>query len=139
MLSTNNVTMLICGFNNDFLWVYITEKLKAFYKMSKQGIVDTSITLKILQYQIYPNNPQGLHTFAVKIPHFGEKFITNFASGYSKLSKQGIITTLNSSQKSLKKFQNVANCRTTYEKCDIGQTPEVMETNPLKMKPYELQ
>ena len=43
--------------------------------MSKQGIVDTSTTLKILQYQIFPINPQGLHTFAVKLPRFGEKFI----------------------------------------------------------------
>ena len=80
MLSTNNVTMLICGFNNDFLRVYITEKLTAFYKMSKQGIVDTSITLKILQYQIYSINPQGLHTFAVKM---GGKFIKYFASGFN--------------------------------------------------------
>ena len=34
-----NFVVLIMTF-----WLYITEKLKAFYKMSKQGIVDTSIT-----------------------------------------------------------------------------------------------
>ena len=107
--------------------------------MSKQGIVDTSITFKILQYQIFPINPQGLHWFAAKIPRFGEKLIKKIASGYCKLSKQGIITTIN---RALKSFKTVG-LHTKHVVSAELQRSKVeglsMERNPLKMKLYELQ
>ena len=51
--------------NNDNSFDFIFVKRKGFIKMSKQGIVNTFITLRILQYEMATINFQGLHTFAV--------------------------------------------------------------------------
>ena len=51
--------------NNDNSFDVLLIKRKSFLEMSKQGIVNTSITMRILQYEMAIINFQGLHTFAV--------------------------------------------------------------------------
>ena len=45
----------------------VTSKLKQFLEMFNLGVVDACISIKILHYEMFSNNTQGLHTFAMKV------------------------------------------------------------------------
>ena len=74
----------------------VTSKLKLFLEIFNLGVVDTCISIKILHYEMFSNNTQGLHTFAIKVLRFLKTFINNLRSEIYQMFNLGIILTYDS-------------------------------------------